>query len=76
MFLPTQVDTETAQQFADSLGLSFLETSAKNSHNVEQAFLTMAGQIKERMASQPAPKQDKAPVNVSSAPVNADGGCC
>jgi Ras-related protein Rab-1A len=36
------------QEFADSLGIPFLETSAKNATNVEQAFLTMARQIKVR----------------------------
>lgn len=34
------------QEFADSLGIPFLETSAKSATNVEQAFLTMARQIK------------------------------
>jgi Ras-related protein Rab-1A len=29
------------QEFADSLGIPFLETSAKNATNVEQAFMTM-----------------------------------
>merc|ERR1719189_995090 len=37
------VDTDVASQFAESLEIPFLETSAKNSTNVEQAFLTMAG---------------------------------
>ncbi|CAL5401756.1 unnamed protein product [Camellia sinensis] len=40
------VDTQTAKAFADELGIPFLETSAKDSINVEQAFLTMAGEIK------------------------------
>ncbi len=30
--------------------MPFLETSAKSSTNVEQAFLTMAGEIKKRLA--------------------------
>ncbi|KAG1882959.1 GTP-binding protein ypt1 [Suillus subluteus] len=34
---------------------SFLETSAKNATNVEQAFLTMAKQIKDRMGSTSTP---------------------
>ncbi|KAK1274673.1 Ras-related protein RABD1 [Acorus gramineus] len=40
------VDTEKAKAFADELGIPFLETSAKDAINVEQAFLTMAGEIK------------------------------
>lgn len=34
-----------------SLGIPFLETSAKNSTNVESAFLTMAAEIKKRYCS-------------------------
>lgn len=37
-----------AQAFADEIGIPFLETSAKNATNVEQAFMTMAGEIKNR----------------------------
>ncbi|KAL0454497.1 UNVERIFIED_CONTAM: Ras-related protein RABD1 [Sesamum latifolium] len=42
------VDTATAKAFADELGIPFLETSAKDAINVEQAFLTMAGEIKKK----------------------------
>ena len=45
------VDYQVAKDFADQLGIPFLETSAKNATNVEQAFLTMAKQIKDRMGS-------------------------
>merc|ERR1711981_1048737 len=72
------VDYNTAKEFADSLSLSFLETSAKNATNVEQAFITMAAEIKNRMATQP--QQQRAPgggnINVSSTPVKAGGGGC
>eukprot|EP00899_Mesostigma_viride_P016404 jgi/Mesvir1/24765/Mv22021-RA.1 len=47
------VDYQTAKSFADEFGIPFLETSAKNATNVEQAFMTMAAEIKNRMASQP-----------------------
>jgi hypothetical protein len=51
------------QEFAESLGIEFLETSAKNATNVEKAFMTMAAQIKSRMKAQPvnnaAPKGTK-----------------
>ena len=36
------------QAFADEIGIPFLETSAKNATNVEQAFMTMAAEIKSR----------------------------
>jgi Ras-related protein Rab-1A len=41
-----------AKEFADGLGIPFLETSAKNSTNVEQAFMTMASEIKARVGPQ------------------------
>ncbi|XP_024314880.1 ras-related protein RABD1 isoform X2 [Brachypodium distachyon] len=43
------VDTEEAKALADSLGMTFLETSAKESINVEKAFLTMSSEIKKRL---------------------------
>ena len=43
------VQFETAKEFAESLGIEFLETSAKNATNVEKAFHTMASHIKTRM---------------------------
>lgn len=42
------VDHQTAKAFADELGIKFLETSAKNATNVEEAFMTMAQEIKNR----------------------------
>merc|ERR1719222_1403253 len=44
---------DEAKELADSLQVQLIETSAKNAHNVEQAFQTMAGDIKTRAASQP-----------------------
>ncbi|KAL5533198.1 hypothetical protein ACEPAF_4974 [Sanghuangporus sanghuang] len=43
------VEYAVASEFAKNLGIPFLETSAKTAVNVEQAFLTMAREIKERM---------------------------
>jgi len=45
------VEYSVAKEFADQLSIPFLETSAKNATNVEQAFLTMAKQIKDRMGT-------------------------
>ncbi|ETV66537.1 hypothetical protein H257_16979 [Aphanomyces astaci] len=39
------VSFESAKAFADSLAIPFLETSAKNAQNVEEAFLTMASEL-------------------------------
>ena len=39
------VTEEQAKEFADELGIPFIETSAKSAKNVEEAFLTMAGEL-------------------------------
>lgn len=36
------------------MGVQLLETSAKDSTNVEQSFMTMAAEIKKRAAAQPS----------------------
>ncbi|CAN4095937.1 unnamed protein product [Withania somnifera] len=71
------VSYETAKAFADEIGIPFLETSAKDATNVEQAFMAMTGSIKNRMASQPASNSAKPPtVNIRGQPVAQSGGCC
>ncbi|EME26487.1 GTP-binding protein YPTC1 [Galdieria sulphuraria] len=72
------VDTATAKEFADSLGIKFLETSAKTSENVEQAFITMAQEIKERMASQPQTQKTSSGIHVgaNAQEVKESSSCC
>lgn len=72
------VDYATAKAFADEIGIPFLETSAKNATNVEQAFMTMAAEIKNRMASQPALSSTSRPNNVQlrGQTILPKGGCC
>ncbi|CAI9101234.1 OLC1v1038508C1 [Oldenlandia corymbosa var. corymbosa] len=71
------VSYEEAQAFADEIGIPFMETSAKNASNVEQAFMAMAAAIKSRMASQPARDNAKLPnVNIKGQPVAQSSGCC
>jgi len=61
------VEYNEAKEFADSLGISFLETSAKSAHNVEEAFLTMTRQIKERVSrSHEGPSKPSGAVNIST----------
>ena len=74
-----QVDFDEAKAFADERGIPFLETSAKSAINVEKAFLTMAGEIKNRMAT--TVQQDDAAKGAVSVGKGADvkasgGGCC
>jgi Ras-related protein Rab-1A len=73
-----QVTTEQAKEFADSLGIEFLETSAKTATNVEQAFTTMASQIKERMQSQPTAGASKATIKPGQGKAlgGKEKGCC
>ncbi|PON97886.1 Small GTPase superfamily, Rho type, partial [Trema orientale] len=65
-----------AQAFADEIGIPFMETSAKNATNVEQAFMAMAAEIKNRMASQPMNNARPPTVQIRGQPVNQKSGCC
>ncbi|KAF7189107.1 GTP-binding protein ypt1 [Pseudocercospora fuligena] len=71
------VEYTVAKEFADSLGIPFLETSAKNASNVEQAFLTMARQIKERMGNTAINNKPTVQVGQgSNVQSGSAGGCC
>jgi len=70
------VSFDQAKEFADSLGIEFIETSAKNSTNVEKAFMMMASQIKARYKSQPSGAAG-ANVKLQGQSVGGkSGGCC
>merc|ERR1712176_733631 len=71
------VSYDEAKELADSLSIKFMETSAKNAHNVEQAFQAMAAEIKSRVASQQAQGSNKASTTLGAgARVNSGGGGC
>lgn len=74
------VDFATAKALADSIGVQLLETSAKNATNVEQAFLTMAAEIKQRVgpssASTGADQRSNVKINTSTPVQSSSGGCC
>lgn len=70
------VEFSAAKEYADQIGIPFLETSAKNATNVEQAFMTMAAEIKKHMGNQTNTKdQNKFPLNTKTQEVNNGGGC-
>lgn len=71
------VSFDQAKEFADSLGIEFIETSAKNATNVEKAFLMMASQIKARYKPAVTGGAGGAGVNLQGQSVNnKSGGCC
>jgi GTPase SAR1 family protein len=72
------VDYTTAKEYADTLKIPFLETSAKTANNVEQAFMTMAAEIKNRMgpgSAATAPGQ-RPNVDITTKPIDQKSGCC
>jgi len=74
-----QVETATAKELADSMSFPFLETSAKSATNVEHAFMTMASEIKKRMATAPtAQAGSRATVSMgkSISANKSSSGCC
>lgn len=58
------VDTERAKQLAAEYGLKFLETSAKNNINVEEAFFAITRDIKARLIDSNEPESSN--TNTSS----------
>jgi len=71
-----KVDFETATAFANEIGIPFLETSAKTSTNVEQAFVTMAQEIKQRVTTQPVQAGPSTLKVGAGKAVKSDKGCC
>lgn len=53
-----QVKTEEGKALADSLGIKFLETSAKDAVNVEKAFTTLSTEIKSKVQGRPGVKNN------------------
>lgn len=74
------VDTSRGQALADEYNIRFLETSAKNNINVEEAFFTIARDIKGRLidSNEPLKQQDTERVTPGGSSGNQPQkkGCC
>jgi Ras-related protein Rab-1A len=70
------VTFEQGKEFADALGIEFVETSAKNATNVEKAFMAMSAQIKSKMKTQPANEKRGAKLTPGASVGGKQGGCC
>ncbi|CAG8686746.1 11957_t:CDS:2, partial [Dentiscutata heterogama] len=55
------ITKEQGQALADEFKIKFLETSAKANINVEEAFFTLARDIKKRLIDTHTPEQPKVP---------------
>ncbi|KAH9914488.1 GTP-binding protein ypt1 [Epithele typhae] len=73
------VEYSMAKEFADQLSIPFVETSAKNSTNVDEAFSMMAKTIKDDVDSQqPGEAADKSSTVTPGRSLNQEedsGGC-
>eukprot|EP01114_Cavostelium_apophysatum_P003053 TRINITY_DN1278_c0_g1_i1.p1 TRINITY_DN1278_c0_g1~~TRINITY_DN1278_c0_g1_i1.p1 ORF type:complete len:218 (+),score=42.31 TRINITY_DN1278_c0_g1_i1:120-773(+) len=50
------IDTARGKSLADEFKIAFFETSAKNSINVEEAFISLARDVKKRLIDAPKPQ--------------------
>ncbi|KAK7205589.1 ras family-domain-containing protein [Myxozyma melibiosi] len=71
------VSTEQGKALANELGIPFIEASAKANINVEEAFVSLARQIKQRvdLASEPQPSSSGVDINNSKSS-SGGGKCC
>lgn len=70
------VSYEEGKELADSCNIQFLETSAKIAHNVEQAFKTMAYEIKNKSQHETINK-GKTNINLNARPIkDTKKKCC
>ena len=67
------VTAEEARETAEGMGIAFLETSAKASTNVEEAFLTLASELLRRA---PAEKPQKKRLSLAASASAKGKKCC
>lgn len=71
------VSQHEGRELAEELGVHFLETSAKNSHNIEAAFAALCRGIKERQDPEDHDNGDeRAGLRLRPGMGSASAGCC
>ncbi len=71
------ISTEQGQKLADELGIPFLEVSAKTNKNIEEAFYSLAADIKKRIIDTSKTEQSAGPsVNVNEQSGSGTGPKC
>ena len=71
------VTFDEGKALADKHGIKFMESSAKNAHNVEQAFQTMATEIKARLGTSKAEARGGgARIRANQAASSSQSSCC
>ena len=76
-----QVKAEEGKSLAESLGIKFLETSAKDAVNVEKAFTTLSNEIKSKVQGRPTNRPPNKPGNPGTTlqrdtSTKKKSGCC
>lgn len=66
------ISTERAQALADEYEVALFETSAKNKQNVEEAFYTIATDIKKRLMDNPSAQTGLQPSGIQISGNNAN----
>lgn len=72
------VSYKTGKDLADNFNMPFIETSAKNAHHVEEAFVTMAAEIKSRVQVSMNQSRPVSTAKLNAQPIrqSTSGGCC
>jgi small GTP-binding protein len=71
------VSYEEAKAFADERGMPFIETSAKDDQGVEEAFVELARQIKDKLADSMDADAEARTIDIERGTASGgSGGCC
>lgn len=70
------VSYEMGKEFADTMGMQFVETSAKSGLNVEKAFMTVAELLHDAMKKTRMTQSTRPGVIIPGKPVDEKTGCC